>query len=207
MQLLRTLLQTEANSELFAQRFFVVAHDIEAAALGGAFGPEGTDDYVAPGPNRGSNLPNVGGALFCRRQEVEYGSVVPHVVSVWREVKRGDVADEPTNLPGVRRQSLPSYIDRGLGNIQDRDVLVAAREKIVDERGFASTDINNCRRWAVRRSFDERKGRVQMGAIPAHLIRRFGCVDFFPMRFRIHLGLHPYGFREYAKTGPASVPT
>jgi hypothetical protein len=82
MEFLRTLLQAEADAELLVQRFFVVAHDIETAALGGAFRPEGTHDDVASGPNRGSNLSNVGRALLRHGQEVKHGAVVPHVVSV-----------------------------------------------------------------------------------------------------------------------------
>ena len=98
MQFLRALFDAETNSELFVQRFFVVAHDVETAALGRAFRPEGADDDVASGPNCGSHLPNVGRALFRQRQEVKHCAVVPHVISVWRKVNARDISDEPRNL-------------------------------------------------------------------------------------------------------------
>ena len=143
MQFLRTLLQTKADAELFVQRFFVVAHDIETTALGRSLRSERTDDDVASGPNGGSDLPDIGGALFRRDQKMKDGAVVPQVVSVWRELNLGDIADEPRYMLCGSPQSLLRRVNRGFGNVQDSDVMVAAREEIVDERGFAPSDVNN----------------------------------------------------------------
>jgi hypothetical protein len=82
VQFFRTLLQTEADAELFVQRFLIIAHDIEAAAFCRALRAEGTDDDVASGPNSGSDLPDIGGTLFRRYQKMKDRAVVPHVVSV-----------------------------------------------------------------------------------------------------------------------------
>jgi len=50
VQFLRTLFQTERMPNCLCSRFFVVAHDIETAALRGALQSEGTDDDVASRP-------------------------------------------------------------------------------------------------------------------------------------------------------------
>jgi hypothetical protein len=143
MQFLRTLLQAKANAELFVQRFFVVAHDIQAAALSGPLWPKGTDDNVPSQPNRGSNLPNVGGAVLRHSQEVKHCAVVPDVVGVWRQTNLRDIADEPRYALSRRAQPFLGHRNGGFGNVQDGDAVVAAREEIVDERGFASSDVND----------------------------------------------------------------
>jgi hypothetical protein len=74
MQFLRAFFQAETNAELFVQRFFVIAHDIETAALGRALRPQGADDDVASRPNSGSDLLDISGAIrplvlpyFCQK--------------------------------------------------------------------------------------------------------------------------------------------
>jgi hypothetical protein len=64
MHFLRAFLKTEAHAELPVQGFFVVAHHIEAAAFGGSFRAEGTDNYMAPRPDRSGDLLDIGRALF-----------------------------------------------------------------------------------------------------------------------------------------------
>src|SRR6266850_5721001 len=113
------------------QRIFIVAYHVEPAALCGAFGSEGADKYVASWPDSMSDLPNVGCAFFYAGQEMEYGAVVPHVVAAWRELNLCDVGDEPTYLFCGQSQSILRHVDRGLRNVQDGDVLVAAREEVV----------------------------------------------------------------------------
>jgi len=100
---------------------------------------------VASRPNRGSNLPNVGSTLFRRHQKMKHPSVVPDVVRARLEFGYCHVGNKPTNLLGRYPDSFLANVDSSLRNIQDRNVLVAAREKIVDERGFASTYFNDCR--------------------------------------------------------------
>ena len=125
------------------QRFFVVAHHIEAAALGGAFRPEGADNNMASGSNRGSGLPDIRGALLRRGQKMKNGAIMPDVVSLRREVNGGDIADKPRHAFCRSAQSFLRYVNRGFGNVQDGDVLVAARDEIVNERRFAPADVDN----------------------------------------------------------------
>jgi len=85
----------ESDPEFSVQRFFLVAHDIEAAALGGSLRAEGTDNHVAARPHGRGDLPHVSGALFGSGQEMKDSAVVPYVVSSGRELNLHDIADEP----------------------------------------------------------------------------------------------------------------
>src|SRR6266478_4054297 len=127
------------------QRIRIVTRHVESAALCGTLGSESADNHMASRPDSMSNLPNVRCALLCAGQEMEHGTVVPHVVSVWRELNLGDIDDEPTYLFCGIPQPLLRHVDRGLRNIQYGDVLVAAREEVVDERGFTTSHINDGR--------------------------------------------------------------
>ena len=93
--------------------------------------------------NRSGQQRDVGDAVGRLREEMEDGAVVPQVASVWRELNLGDIADEPRYMLCGSPQSLLRRVNRGFGNVQDSDVMVAAREEIVDERGFAPSDVNN----------------------------------------------------------------
>ena|SRR5881396_562981 len=179
----------ESDPEFFVQRFFLVAHDIEAAALRGAVRAERADDHLAAWLDGPGDIANVGSALLHCCQKMKHCSIVPDVVRAQTEFCDCHVGNNPTNLLGRCPYSLLANVDSSLGNIQDRNVLVAAREKIVGQCGFTSTHINDCRGLTSGRSFDERKGRFQMRAIPAHLFRGPSRVDLFPMSSCIHVTL------------------
>src|SRR6266496_3205312 len=72
-----------------------------------------------------------------------------------------------------------------LRNIQDRNVFVSVREQIVNQRGLASTNIDDCR---VPRcdSFDERQRGFSVWTIPTYGGGGLLGIDFFPMVLSIH---------------------
>ena len=96
--LLATLHQAEVPTKLAVQRFGVIAHHFEPAALCRAFWAKGANDYVAARLYSASNLSNIGKTAFWCRKEMEDRSVMPEIEGVWFELDFDDVADQPTHL-------------------------------------------------------------------------------------------------------------
>jgi hypothetical protein len=67
---------------------------------------------------------------------------MPHIIGIWCELNVGYVADDPTDMLRHGSESLLSHVNRGLGNIEDREVVIAAGQEVVDERGFAAADVD-----------------------------------------------------------------
>jgi len=66
MQFLGVVEQVETHSKLFVQALRVVANNVKTAALGWAFGPEGTDYHVPSRLDRVCHLTNVGCSfIYC----------------------------------------------------------------------------------------------------------------------------------------------
>jgi len=77
-------------------------------------------------------LPDIGGTLFGVSRSERTARSCHHVVSVWREADLGDIADEPRYmLCGSPNRFFVASI--AVSECPDSDVLVAAREEIVDE--------------------------------------------------------------------------
>ena len=102
------------------------------------------------------------------------GAVVPHIVSRGLQFDLSDIGDEPMDMLRGCPQSFPVRVDGGLRNIEDGDALVSAGEKVIDQCGFTTADINDGRRASRSRLFYECKeisrcGRYQLtasGAFP-----------------------------------------
>ena len=133
VQFLRTFDQLEMCTKLIVQGIFVVTHDVEAAAFCGALGPEGADDDASPRLNSQRDLSNIGAALLRTRQKVKNRTVVPYVIRPRFEHRLRDVGGHPADFFRCRSQSFLGYVDRGLRNIEDSDVLKSARKKIINE--------------------------------------------------------------------------
>ena len=77
-------------------------------------------------------------------------------------------------------------VDGGLRNIEDGDVFTSASEKIIDQCGLATANVDH-RSTAIRRhplNQGERSFKVQ--TVPTDCVQGFLGVDLFPMGLRVH---------------------
>jgi hypothetical protein len=127
MQFFRTLHQSEACAEFVVEGFGVVTNYVEPAALRRALWPKGPNNDVATSPYRVRYPFDVRRTFLIGRQEVEHGAIMPNIVGLRFKDDSSNVSKDPTNPGGGFFQTLSRHIDRGLGNIQDRDVLITSR--------------------------------------------------------------------------------
>jgi hypothetical protein len=98
---------------------------------------------MASALHRVGNLADISGTLAWRSEKMKYGAVMPQIVGRGFQLNSGDVANEPMHALRDLPQSFPVRIDGGLRDVQDGDVFVAADEKIIDQCGFTSADIDD----------------------------------------------------------------
>ncbi len=121
---------------------------------------------------------------------MKYGAVVPDVIGERLELRFRDIRSEPVDALRGWSQSLPGYVDGGLRDVQDGDVLVSAREEIIDQRGLTTAYVDDgCGRFGSGPRDQSERG-FQVRAIPADGLRRLLAVDGFPMRFCVHSNVH-----------------
>ena len=164
----------------------VVADNVEAAAFCRALGSERAHDDVAARPNGASDLANVRNTLLRIREEMKDSPVMPNVISPRPQLHLRYVRDQPVNSLCGLSQPLPAGLDGDLRDIQDCDVLKSSCDQVVNERGFASAYVDDRSGKITRGSFDQGQRGFQVLAVPAHLVGRFGGVNFLPMRFYVH---------------------
>src|SRR5882757_3270425 len=131
------------RAELIVQRVRVITHDFQAAAFPRTFRPKGADNDVPSASYRTRNVLNVGDSLVYCRQKMKYGPVMPNIVSKRLEFRIEDIGNKPMNVVRSFSHALFRDIDRCLGNIEDSDVLISARDEVVGQSGFAAAYINN----------------------------------------------------------------
>src|SRR5215470_17845156 len=130
MQFLAALHQAKLPAKLAMKRFRVVAHHVKPAAFRRAFWSKRADNHVAAWLHSPRNLPNVGETPLWCCKKVEYRTVMPEIVSMGFQLDLGDIANKPAHLLRSHTQSLFRDFDCGLRNIQYREVLVSAKEKV-----------------------------------------------------------------------------
>jgi len=94
---------------------------------------------------------------------MKYGSVMPNIVGTGLQFGGEDVGHKPMNVLGRFSHALFRDVDRSLGNIEYGDVLISTRDKIVGQRGFAATYINDGGRKTGSGSLDKRKHASRCG--------------------------------------------
>ena len=104
--------------------------------------------------NRTRDLPNVGGPLFWRGEEMKNSAVMPHVIGRRVQLDPSDICSHPVNSTCDLLQPLLGGVDRYLRNIQDRDVLKSSREQVIYKCGFTSAYIDDRRGAITDGSFD-----------------------------------------------------
>ena len=97
VDLSKTFQQAEMYTELPMQRPGVITHDIQTTASGGAFWPEGTDDYMSSRIHRMGYLAYIGETVAGCGKKVKDSSVVPHVIGRGLQIDFRDVGDEPVD--------------------------------------------------------------------------------------------------------------
>ena len=132
MQFPGALDEPEPLSELAVQGLGVISHHVEAAAFRGALGAKSAYDDVAAGLYRMRSKPDVGVSLLLPGEEVKNGSIMPHVEEMGREIRTSDVSANPLDRLSTFPKPFFGYIQSGLGDIQDCQVLVSARQEVVD---------------------------------------------------------------------------
>src|SRR5690348_11384406 len=95
------------------------------------------------GLHRARNLSDVSGTVAWRGEKMKDCAIMPHVIYTGFQLDFSDVGNEPTHALRGLSKTFPARFDSGLRNVQDTYVLVAAGDKVIDECGFTTTDIDN----------------------------------------------------------------
>src|SRR5207302_8001318 len=112
------------------------------------------DDYMTTRLDGVGDLSNISSTLLARRKKMKHRTVVPHVISSGLELCFRDIGDEPMYLFCGRTQPLFGYVDSGLRNIEDGDVLIAPCKEVINEGRFASANVNYGCRISGSRALD-----------------------------------------------------
>lgn len=92
--------------------------------------------------------------------------LVPNVIRVLLQVHTSDVPDDPVYVLAGTTQSSPGDCNRRFGHIENRQVSISVRQKIIDERGLAATDIDNGGMWTTCCSLNKGERGFQMRTMP-----------------------------------------
>ena len=155
MQFLDMVNQSEALPELSVERIGIVTLDIEATAFRGTLRSESSDNDVSTRLDRFLDAFDVGGTIGGGRQEMKNRAVVPNVIGIWRKVCPRNIGYEPFDAISQGSQPRLGDIDRGLGNVKDREVAITACEQVVNQCGFAASNIDNSGGPVGRGTLDE----------------------------------------------------
>ncbi len=174
--------EVKSLPELVMKRIRAIAHDIETAAPGGAFGSKGAKDDVPARPHRPGDVPYVSSALLWRCEEVKDCPVVPDVEGVRGKIDLCDIRLDPVHIAALLTQAILSDLQGSGGDIKHREAAVATNEQVIDERAGPGSDINNRGRWVfLGRLFDESERGLQVRTEPTYLLGILGGIDAFPM--------------------------
>jgi hypothetical protein len=143
VQLIGTSQQTKGNAKFFVQGLGVISDDFKTATFCGPVRSEGADDDMPAVPHRASHLANVGETVGCHCEKVKDSPVVPYVVCRGFKLDFGDVGGEPVHEFRRFAQPFLVRIDGSLRDVEDRDVLISTREKIIDQGGFTAANIDD----------------------------------------------------------------
>ncbi|MFH1834283.1 MAG: hypothetical protein ABH877_04595 [bacterium] len=116
--------QLELRTEELAELGGVVSLDLQTTAPFGTPKAESRYDEVPADPQSCSNGLQVRLSVDLFSQEVEDGTVVPHV-DLPGQAKVPRICDNPRHLLSTISQARPSHIQSGLGNVGHDDIAVA----------------------------------------------------------------------------------
>src|SRR5665213_203787 len=127
MQFFQAVDQTKAPSEFPMQRVRIVTLNVQPTAFHRSFGTKSTDDHVPAWFDRLSDSVHVGNASGGGGLKMKHGAIVPDVISIWRKVRARDVCHNPFDTVGKLTEAALSYVNCGLGDVEDRQMRIAAR--------------------------------------------------------------------------------
>jgi hypothetical protein len=121
----------------------------------------------APRLHAPADLGQVRGPRGVLGQKMKHGSVVPEVDTAVGKQWRRHVADHPLRHGAALPEAFLCGAQTRIGKIDHRDVAVPSGEEIVDERGSASTNVDEtCVECEARRA-DERQRVLEVRPVPA----------------------------------------
>lgn len=124
--------QFKTLSELFGKTCRVVSVDRQSAAFLRTVECERSNNDVTAGSDSLFHACDVGGAVRCISQKMKGGPVMPNVEGLCRS-PFGHVRYDPLNLVRSDTESCLSGFERGLRNIQNRQMIEPARHKVINK--------------------------------------------------------------------------
>jgi len=135
MFLAPTLNEPEIGTKLALQLTRRIAFHRKATAAGGPIVGEGGDEHDPAGAHRPLHLAHVPFAIGGTGEEVEHGTIVPHVDAMIRKDGREDVGHHPVHVVCSVAQASPGMVERGGRDVEDGDAVIAGGEEPVHEGG------------------------------------------------------------------------
>src|SRR5690349_14006104 len=185
VQFLGALHQSESRTELVVKGFGVVTRHVEPAASDRTFRAKGGHDCMASALYRLGYRAHICGAVLRGSEEVEDGAIMPNVVRIPRQINAGDIGSDPTNELSFFFQPLFCNLDGSLGDVEESEVLIAAPQKVIHQRGLAAADIDNSSKVPAGSALNQRQRKFQMRAVPTDAVGRGGGVNPIPMLFPV----------------------
>ena len=132
MKFCEMLYELKAGSEFVVKGVRVITYNVQAAAFGRTLRTERCNDDVASWFDGVCYLAHVRRTFLGFGQEVEYRTVMPHVVLMPREGKRRNVAAKPTDSSCAVTKSRLGHFQCGQRNIQNGKLVIPPGPQIVD---------------------------------------------------------------------------
>jgi hypothetical protein len=102
------------------QGISIIPCHVKAAALGGSFRSEVADDHMTTRPYGVQDRKNIALTLARIDKEVKHSAIMPYVERVGWQIGLADISTKPVNALSGFSEPCSCYIQRGLGDIQDR---------------------------------------------------------------------------------------
>ncbi len=132
----------ESILEFGFQCLGTMAHYRQATAARGAVKAEGGDQQMTAWSQSPAYRRRVPTPCLCVGQKMKNGTVMPEAISVDIESKASDIGLQPPDLISTRPESQSGLPQRGLGEIEDRDVTMAPIQQIINQRRSPAADVD-----------------------------------------------------------------
>jgi hypothetical protein len=115
---------------------------------------------------------------------MEDGAIMPYV-DRFGKPQLEDVCREPVHRPGPLSESLFGGVERGLGNVDYGQIVVATLQQTVDQPGGACPNVQDSAVLGGRDCAYQLKSSDRLRLKPAHSVVGFADPDLLPMRLWI----------------------
>jgi hypothetical protein len=177
--------QMKPYATLGSELFRVVAADIETAALIGTIGSEGRHDGGAPRPQRPLRESDVSLAILRVGEEMEQCAVMPYIEPP-KIFLRDHITQDPIDLPCSASQATLGDLEPGLRDVENRDLLKALIEEMIDEGRSSPSDVDDALGSPPDRFSDEPPRHLRIRFVPARLIDTPGRIHPLPITCTPH---------------------